>query len=813
MYLSFFLLFLAIIIGDQTQRISCFDFELIQPKIERFSNNDEELRIKFTAFNQNFTIDLIRNYFISNNYHESPENDYETNKHCHYKGNVNVKQSQSSSFAAISFCDNQLNGIFILNDVEYHLEQQKESKKVKIFINNPLTINTYHCGFNNDNNTTMITSTAISSKRSRRALNVKNQQLFQQQRYVEMVLVNDLKLYGKYKEKLPFLFERNVQIANIVNALYSPFNISIVLVGVIVWTKRNEIILSNNSSETLNNFLKYRRDKLMNEIPNDNAQLITASPFENGIVGKALKQTMCTYEYSGGVNYDYHESISLIATTIAHELGHNFGMEHDNDGCHCKANNCIMGPSSSFPHPRHWSSCSISQLEESLQHGLDYCLMNKPNVVFRPSCGNGIIDSGEDCDCGLPEFCTNKCCNATTCKLMSHAKCSGGVCCDRTTCQLIAKHSKFICRQSKSICDPAETCDGHSENCPANQFVTDGTECNEGYAYCFDGKCETRENRCHLLWGNESQVSGYRCYQNNANANSSGNCGYDKKTKTFIGCQRKDDIICGRLHCTNRNNNGKLTLKYGPEGSTVISQKFESHRDSITCFSAMIDLGLNEDDIGLVPNGAKCGLNQMCVDQKCVQVKEYQNSHCDRHPDDDKCQSSQQQSSTNILLIFTYLFFILSPILLLFWFLFIHKKPLKFPKNFFGQKAFIAKDYNNRRPKMNPINRNISVPIETELTIKPVRPAPPPPPFIPKTNTTDTNNSNPLMNGGITKTTNNNHRISTNTPNSNQITRPKRSPPKTPPPPPPPSRSSSSAKVSISNSHTVKDLVAAFEKQ
>lgn len=46
-----------------------------------------------------------------------------------------------------------------------------------------------------DNNKT--TSTDISSKRqrSRRALNVKNnKQLFQQQRYVEMVLVNDLKL-------------------------------------------------------------------------------------------------------------------------------------------------------------------------------------------------------------------------------------------------------------------------------------------------------------------------------------------------------------------------------------------------------------------------------------------------------------------------------------------------------------------------------------------------------------------------------------------------------------------------------------------
>lgn len=65
-----------------------------------------------------------------------------------------------------------------------------------------------------------------------------------------------------------------------------------VLVGVVVWTKQDEITLSNNSSETLNNFLKYRRDILMNEFPNDNAQLITANSFENGIVGKALKQTM-----------------------------------------------------------------------------------------------------------------------------------------------------------------------------------------------------------------------------------------------------------------------------------------------------------------------------------------------------------------------------------------------------------------------------------------------------------------------------------------------------------------------------------------
>ncbi|OTF70227.1 hypothetical protein BLA29_009206, partial [Euroglyphus maynei] len=69
--LFFILLFLAIII-DQS---FCSDFEFIHPKIEKFHNN-EQLRIKFTAFNQTFILDLIRNYFISDKYHESPTNNH-----------------------------------------------------------------------------------------------------------------------------------------------------------------------------------------------------------------------------------------------------------------------------------------------------------------------------------------------------------------------------------------------------------------------------------------------------------------------------------------------------------------------------------------------------------------------------------------------------------------------------------------------------------------------------------------------------------------------------------------------------------------
>ena len=34
--------------------------------------------------------------------------------------------------------------------------------------------------------------------------------------------------------------------------------------------------------------------------------------------------------------------------------------------------------------------------------GMDYCLRNKPRTLFdTPVCGNGFVEPGEQCDCGL----------------------------------------------------------------------------------------------------------------------------------------------------------------------------------------------------------------------------------------------------------------------------------------------------------------------------------------------------------------------------------------------------------------------------
>lgn len=48
----------------------------------------------------------------------------------------------------------------------------------------------------------------------------------------------------------------------------------------------------------------------------------------------------------------------------------------------------------------------------------------------------------------------------------------------------------------------------------------------------------------------------------------------------------------------------------------------------VVCSSAIIDLGLDVMDPGLVPNGAKCGDNRMCVNQKCIKVYSQCENNC-----------------------------------------------------------------------------------------------------------------------------------------------------------------------------------------
>ncbi|CAG8951409.1 hypothetical protein HYFRA_00007324 [Hymenoscyphus fraxineus] len=210
---------------------------------------------------------------------------------------------------------------------------------------------------------------------------------------------------------------------------------------------------------------------------------------------------------------------------VAHETGHTFGAVHDctastcNDGttvsaqqcCPLSANSCdagagfIMNPSTGSNIQR-FSPCSIGNICSAMGRNSvkSNCLTANKDVttITGSQCGNGIVEAGEDCDCGGESGCRgNRCCNPTTCKFASNSVCdpSNEDCCN-SSCQFAG--SGTPCRESTGSCDPVEVCTGTSATCPADVTAPDGTACgNSTSLTCASGQCTSRDTQCKTLMG------------------------------------------------------------------------------------------------------------------------------------------------------------------------------------------------------------------------------------------------------------------------------------------------------------------------
>ncbi|XP_050435802.1 disintegrin and metalloproteinase domain-containing protein 28 [Adelges cooleyi] len=542
---------------------------------------------------------------------------------CHYNGKV---RGLPDSWAAISTCDG-IRGMFSDGQSFHYIENISPDfgdKYHVLYKHNDYNSNR-NCGFTDSPQEINQNTTKRWKRDTKKAVRGPYNEN-DNSRYIELVLVIDQEEYKAYNSNLSEVHKHAKDIANIINSLYMPLNLFVALVGVVVWTDYNEITVARNGDTTLTNFLHYRREHLVKEHPNDNAQLLTNVQFEHGIVGKGLKGPICTFEYSGGVNSDHSSVVGLVATTIAHEMGHNLGMEHDTDTCDCPDERCVMAPSSGSMSPTHWSSCSMEYLAFAFQRGMDYCLRNKPEKLFEsPVCGNNFVEPGEQCDCGLKENCKNPCCNPETCMLFANATCATGKCCDLNTCR--PRPAGVECRAAPHECDLPEYCDGDSEYCPDNVYKIDGSTCDNTNAYCYQGTCRSHTDQCRLLWGPTGLSSPIQCYKMNNKGTKQGNCGYNRLNKTFSKCEN-NDIFCGMLHCIHANEK----LEFGMETVALISHSYINSPTGglIPCRTAIVDLGLNNVDPGLTPDGAKCGENMMCVNQKCMAVADVraQNKQC-----------------------------------------------------------------------------------------------------------------------------------------------------------------------------------------
>uniref|UniRef100_M3ZA77 ADAM metallopeptidase domain 15 n=1 Tax=Nomascus leucogenys TaxID=61853 RepID=M3ZA77_NOMLE len=270
---------------------------------------------------------------------------------------------------------------------------------------------------------------------------------------VELVIVADHSEVQKYRD-FQHLLNRTLEVALLLDTFFRPLNVRVALVGLEAWTQRDLVEISPNPAVTLENFLHWRRAHLLPRLPHDSAQLVTGTSFSGPTVGMAIQNSICSPDFSGGVNMDHSTSILGVASSIAHELGHSLGLDHDLPGnsCPCPgpapAKTCIMEASTDFLPGLNFSNCSRRALEKALLDGMGSCLFERlpsrpPMAAF---CGNMFVEPGEQCDCGFPDDCVDPCCDSSTCQLRPFAQCaSDGPCCQN--CQVCDSNRHCYCEE------------------------------------------------------------------------------------------------------------------------------------------------------------------------------------------------------------------------------------------------------------------------------------------------------------------------------------------------------------------------------
>ncbi|XP_056410029.1 disintegrin and metalloproteinase domain-containing protein 15-like isoform X3 [Hyla sarda] len=449
-------------------------------------------------------------------------------------------------------------------------------------------------------------------------------------KYVELVMVADNSEFRKYNQDLQRLHVRMLEIANKMDAFYRMLNVRVVLVMVEVWSQKDMISVSTDPAETLNRFLSWRVKDLIRRTHHDNAHLLTGVTFKGSSVGMATMNSICTPE-SGGVTMDHSQSIIVVASTMAHELGHNLGLNHDTVDGTCgqprMGKQWIMTQSTGFMPGLEFSNCSVKDLMTSLHQGGGMCLFNVPSpssVYGQPVCGNLLVEDGEECDCGLLQDCMDPCCNASSCKLMPGAECaSDGSCCER--CKI--RPSGTLCRQAFGECDLPEYCNGVSPHCPANVYFQNGEPCAKGRAHCYQGECRTLQTQCQRLWGPGSLTAPDSCFAKvNTRGDKYGNCGRISNG-SYLPCTPRD-ILCGSIQCLGGRDRPLLGTS-----AEIISIPVTVNRTEILCRGTYFNLGDDVWDSVLVKTGTVCGPGKVCVNQQCRDVGELKmcRSRCGGH--------------------------------------------------------------------------------------------------------------------------------------------------------------------------------------
>ncbi|XP_042330699.1 disintegrin and metalloproteinase domain-containing protein 20-like [Sceloporus undulatus] len=418
-------------------------------------------------------------------------------------------------------------------------------------------------------------------------------------RYIKVAIVMEHQRFLQFGGNATLAARQVLEAIHIADCFYRPLGIRLHLVGLEIWSQRNLIALPESLSKLLDAFNTWRRTVLTQRLRHDVGHFFVYKRFGTKL-GTSFVGAACDPGWASSVEAFVTSSLFSFAVTFAHQLGHSLGMRDDEKGCVCNQHSCIMAPIQSYTSS--FSNCSYKSYFHLISSGSKQCLLVPPEhekLYERENCGNKVVESGEQCDCGSQFHCKSDTCCQSNCMLRSGATCAFGKCC--ANCQFLPAGT--VCRERTNICDLPEYCTGVTEWCPEEVYVQDGAPCHDG-AYCYHGKCSTHNEQCQMIFGKRAAVAPLSCFKEiNTQGDRFGNCGI--AGNIYKKCD-KSGVLCGKIQCINIDE-----VPHFDEGSTII----QTSVDNNLCWGAN-----DPNDTGEVKDGTQCGHGMICINRDCIKV-------------------------------------------------------------------------------------------------------------------------------------------------------------------------------------------------
>ncbi|NXY38785.1 ADA11 protein, partial [Pomatorhinus ruficollis] len=233
-------------------------------------------------------------------------------EHCYYQGRI---RGQPRSFAALSSCQG-LRGVFSDGRATYLIEPQAGAEHGQVSGGTATGLPEHPkaalwvclCpGDSHGDTGTQEGSGAPAGCRCRLSrgfpLQVRRAQhtVHSETKYIELAVVNDHQLFLQLRKSVVLTSNFAKSVVNLADMIYKEqLNTRIVLVAMETWAAEDRIRMGQDSLETLNEFVKYRREGLAEH--SDTVHLFSGRTFQSSRSGTAFVGGICSPARAGGVN-------------------------------------------------------------------------------------------------------------------------------------------------------------------------------------------------------------------------------------------------------------------------------------------------------------------------------------------------------------------------------------------------------------------------------------------------------------------------------------------------------------------------------